>query len=133
MQIKIDKVKVLRSTEQEIALWERRTHFRNQVLLEPWVLTDKQIRRCKREQEDGDDDERRRRKKEKRREEKKRAAEEEEKRRKAAAEAEVANRYRYHKMRKSQKAQERGAGPSSTLLRHVLDENMRGKYNALGL
>ncbi|KAI8218043.1 DnaJ-like protein subfamily C member 9 [Colletotrichum sp. SAR 10_77] len=134
MQIKIDKVKVLRSTEQEVALWERRTRFRDEVLLEPWLLTDKQIRRCKRQQEDGDDDdERRRKKREKRREEKKRAAEEEEKRRKAAAEAEVANRYRYHKMRKSQKAQERGAGASSTLLRHVLDENMRGKYNALGL
>ncbi|KAF9876345.1 glycosyl hydrolase family 81 [Colletotrichum karsti] len=85
-QIKIEKVKILRCTEHEVALWERRTQFKKDVLSVPWVLTEKQIRRCKREEEreNEGDDERRRRKEKKR--------EEEERRRRGSAEAEVADR-----------------------------------------
>nr|XP_036586970.1 OB-fold nucleic acid binding domain-containing protein [Colletotrichum truncatum]KAF6797700.1 OB-fold nucleic acid binding domain-containing protein [Colletotrichum truncatum] len=134
-QIKIEKVKVLRATEQEVALWERRTQFRNEVLLEPWVLSEKQIRRCKKEEmrEKGDGDERKR-KKEKRHEEKKRAKDDEKRRNvRDAATANDADLYRIHKFRKSKRLEERRVGSSGGLLRHVLDESLRGKYSALGL
>lgn len=51
MQIEIVKMTTLRSTEQEIALWERRTKFRQEVLERPWTLTEREIRRCQNETE----------------------------------------------------------------------------------
>lgn len=55
MQIKIEKMVGLKSTEQEIALWEKRRKFRREVLEKPWVLRDKDIRRCRREAERSED------------------------------------------------------------------------------
>ncbi|GKT86309.1 OB-fold nucleic acid binding domain-containing protein [Colletotrichum tofieldiae] len=106
-QIKIEKLRILRSTEQEVALWERRTRFRNEVLLQPWVLSDKQIRRCKKEEmrdTTGDDGEERRRRK-KRREESRKAEEEMRQKANAAAASAAAaaaeeDRYRAHKLKK---------------------------------
>ncbi|KAK2003458.1 hypothetical protein LX36DRAFT_104654 [Colletotrichum falcatum] len=78
MQIQIEKVRILRSTEQEVALWERRTQFRNEVLLQPWVLGQKQIQKCKKEEmgsTKSDESEEKRLKKEKRRAERKKVEE----------------------------------------------------------
>ncbi|KXH44793.1 OB-fold nucleic acid binding domain-containing protein [Colletotrichum nymphaeae SA-01] len=95
MQIKIEKVKILRSTEEEVALWEKRTRFRNEVLQPPWVLSERQIRKCRKEGMRDAESEERRRKRERRREERKK--EEEEMRRKTeAAEAAAAQENRYH-------------------------------------
>ncbi|KAK1495380.1 DnaJ domain-containing protein [Colletotrichum tamarilloi] len=102
MQIRIEKVKILRSTEEEVALWEKRTRFRNEVLLPPWVLSERQIRKCKKEGMRDAESEERKRKRERRREERKK--EEEEMRRKTeAAEAAAAqeNRYRAYKLKKA--------------------------------
>ncbi|KAL2881870.1 endo-1,3-beta glucanase [Colletotrichum sp. CLE4] len=101
IQIKIEKVKILRCTEDEVALWEKRTRFRNEVLLPPWVLSERQIRKCRKEGMRDAESEERKRKKEKRREERKK--EEDEMRRKTeAAEAAAAqeNRYRAYKLKK---------------------------------
>ncbi|TEA21123.1 Protein stn1 [Colletotrichum sidae] len=140
MQIKIEKVKMLRSTQQEVLLWERRSQFRDEVLNQPWVLSEKQIQRCKREEMRGEGcEEERRRKKEKRREEKRqeqkrlREAEEEERRRKQASPVVVMERYRDIKRKKKQAEERWKSSSSSTLLRHVLDDSIRGKYSALGL
>ncbi|KAF6819328.1 OB-fold nucleic acid binding domain-containing protein [Colletotrichum sojae] len=151
MQVKIEKVKLLKSTEQEVALWERRARFRSEVLLQPWVLSEKQIRRCRKEEmreKGGDDDKERKRKKEKegRREERKREVEVAERRRRekkaadkaaadeAAAETQVLDRYHLYQMRRiREKAEEKRMSSSGGLRRHVLDESLRGKYSALGL
>lgn len=50
-QIKILKVTILRSTEQEVAFWEKTRKFRRNVLENPWQLTDKEVRRCRKEAE----------------------------------------------------------------------------------
>lgn len=50
-QIKILKATVLRSTEQEVAFWEKIQKFRREVLDKPWTLTDKEVRRCRKEEE----------------------------------------------------------------------------------
>ncbi|KAJ0323517.1 hypothetical protein COL5a_008306 [Colletotrichum fioriniae] len=102
MQIKIEKVKILRSTEGEVALWEKRTRFRNEVLQPPWVLSERQIRKCKKEGMRDAESEERKRKRERRRAERKK--EEEEMRRKTeAAEAAAAqeNRYCAYKLKKA--------------------------------
>lgn len=136
-QIKIEKVKILKSTEQEVALWERRAQFRNEVLLPPWVLSEKQIRRCRKEEmkETGDDaEEKKKRRREKRREEKRIEVEERRQKTKAVAATVEEDRYRIHKLgRSGAKNSNRRNGSSGGLLRHVLDESIRGKYNALGL
>ncbi|CAN8097975.1 unnamed protein product [Discula destructiva] len=50
-QIKILKATVLRSTEQEVAFWEKIRKFQQHVLDTPWKLTDKEIRKCRKEEE----------------------------------------------------------------------------------
>lgn len=50
-QVKILKATVLRSTEQEVAFWGKITTFRRDVLEKPWKLTDKEVRRCRKEEE----------------------------------------------------------------------------------
>lgn len=55
IQIEILRLTMLRSTQQEIALWERRATFRHEVLEKPWVLTERQIRRCRKEAEPEED------------------------------------------------------------------------------
>lgn len=55
-QLKIVKIKILKSTEQELALWERRTRFQQDVLQKPWTLSKKQLRKCRKEAEGSPDD-----------------------------------------------------------------------------
>lgn len=50
-QIKILKTNIFRSTEQEVVFWEKLRDFRQSVLDKPWVLTDKQVRRCRKDEE----------------------------------------------------------------------------------
>lgn len=50
-QIEIVRLTTLRSTAQEMALWERRSKFQHQVLEKPWVLSEEQIRSCRKEAE----------------------------------------------------------------------------------
>lgn len=52
-QIKILKTTVLRATEQEVAFWDKVREFRASVLEKPWRLTDKEIRRCRKDEERG--------------------------------------------------------------------------------
>ena len=51
MQIKIEKMVSLKSTAQEITLWEKRAKFRREVLDPPWILRDREVRRCRKETE----------------------------------------------------------------------------------
>lgn len=50
-QIRIEKATVVRSTGQEVAYWEKVEAFRREVLDRPWRLTDKMVRRCRKEAE----------------------------------------------------------------------------------
>lgn len=50
-QIKIEKATVIRSTEQELAFWEKVDEFKRKVLDKPWKLTDREVRRCRKEAE----------------------------------------------------------------------------------
>lgn len=50
-QVKIEKMTVLRSTDEEVVLWEKARQFRGDVLDKPWTLTDREVRRCRKEAE----------------------------------------------------------------------------------
>ncbi|EFZ02590.2 telomere regulation protein [Metarhizium robertsii] len=50
-QIKIEKLLIVKSTAQEVKMWGRRSKFRHEVLDNPWILSDKEIRRCRKEAE----------------------------------------------------------------------------------
>ncbi|KAI3392853.1 hypothetical protein diail_5059 [Diaporthe ilicicola] len=50
-QVKVLKMTVLRSTDEEVALWEKARQFRSDVLDKPWKLTEREIRRCRKEAE----------------------------------------------------------------------------------
>lgn len=50
-QIKIEKATMIRSTEQELICWEKVQAFRLEVLDRAWRLTDKEVRRCRKEAE----------------------------------------------------------------------------------
>ncbi|PNY23329.1 Protein stn1 [Tolypocladium capitatum] len=60
-QIKIEKIANLKSTTQELALWEKRAKFRRDVLDKPWVLRNRDIRRCRREADGSEADAERKR------------------------------------------------------------------------
>lgn len=61
-QINIEKITTLQSTSQEMALWEKRTRFQAEVLAKPWVLRNREIRRCRKEAERDDEEAERKRK-----------------------------------------------------------------------
>lgn len=50
-QVKILKMTVLSSTDEEVVLWEKARQFSSDVLDKPWKLTDREIRRCRKEAE----------------------------------------------------------------------------------
>lgn len=50
-QINIERMVVVKSTAQEVVLWEKRARFRREILNVPWVLRDKDVRRCRRDAE----------------------------------------------------------------------------------
>ncbi|KAJ4293789.1 hypothetical protein N0V88_005299 [Collariella sp. IMI 366227] len=50
-QIRAEKIVHLRSTEHEVAFWEKVTLLRKDVLSKPWVLDRREVRRCRKEEE----------------------------------------------------------------------------------
>jgi hypothetical protein len=50
-QIRAEKIVHLRSTEQEVVFWEKVTQLKTEVLLKPWVLDRREVRRCRKEEE----------------------------------------------------------------------------------
>ncbi|EHK23910.1 uncharacterized protein TRIVIDRAFT_137772, partial [Trichoderma virens Gv29-8] len=50
-QINIERMTIVKSTAQEVVLWEKRAKFRREVLEVPWRLRDKDVRRCRRDAE----------------------------------------------------------------------------------
>ena len=47
-QIRINQLKPVRSTSQEVQLWEKRAQFHRDILDKPWVLSESDIRRARR-------------------------------------------------------------------------------------
>lgn len=118
-QITIEKMVALRSTQQEVALWEKRAKFRNDVLERPWVLREKDIRRCRKEAERTEDEASRKKKRLKDlmgERYKKQAAN-------GTKEPE-------HKDKSSSKS---SRVPSKMSLRDVVQSGPKGRYDALGL
>ncbi|KAJ9151236.1 hypothetical protein NKR23_g3305 [Pleurostoma richardsiae] len=114
-QIKAEKIVVLRSTEQEVALWEKLRQFHDDVLSKPWALEDKQVRKCRREAESAERDAERKARKKK------------------AAEREAADqRTRVERRDKDRPTAGRALGlerkrqPKAPL-------KLKGKYDALGI
>ncbi|KAL6897013.1 hypothetical protein GGI43DRAFT_410019 [Trichoderma evansii] len=64
-QINVEKMVIMKSTAQEVVLWEKRTKFRREILDVPWLLRDKDIHRCRREAERSEAEKGRKRMKEK--------------------------------------------------------------------
>ncbi|KAI1827009.1 hypothetical protein F4861DRAFT_464486 [Xylaria intraflava] len=50
-QIKIQKVTRVLSTNQEVLFWDKIRDFRRDVLSQPWVLKDREVRRCRKLQQ----------------------------------------------------------------------------------
>ncbi|RWA12334.1 hypothetical protein EKO27_g2786 [Xylaria grammica] len=50
-QIKIQKVTQVPSTNQEVGFWDKARDFRRDVLSQPWILKDKEVRRCRKLQQ----------------------------------------------------------------------------------
>lgn len=50
-QIKVLKATILRSTQHEVAFWDKVTQFRRDVLDKAWYLSDKEVRRCRKDEE----------------------------------------------------------------------------------
>ncbi|KAH7312373.1 hypothetical protein B0I35DRAFT_411104 [Stachybotrys elegans] len=61
-QIKVEKMVCLQTTAQELALWNKRTKFRREVLEQPWELRGRDIRRCRKEAERADYEEEKKKK-----------------------------------------------------------------------
>ncbi|KAF7552810.1 hypothetical protein G7046_g7292 [Stylonectria norvegica] len=61
-QINMEKMTALRSTAQEVTLWEKRARFRTDVLEKPWVLRSRDIRRCRKEAERSEEEAERKKK-----------------------------------------------------------------------
>ncbi|KAK2595428.1 hypothetical protein QQS21_006838 [Conoideocrella luteorostrata] len=47
-QIKVEKMMIVKSTTLEVALWRKRSTFHRDILDKPWILRQKDIRRCRR-------------------------------------------------------------------------------------
>ncbi|KAK7420270.1 hypothetical protein QQZ08_010470 [Neonectria magnoliae] len=117
-QINIEKMAALRSTAQEVALWEKRAKLRTQVLDKPWVLRKRDIRRCRQEAEQSEEKADRKRKRLKEMIEGRAVAEQSVK--------------RPHDQSKAS-SDEQPSNKASLELRQILQHGGAGKYDALGL
>ncbi|KAK5662009.1 hypothetical protein OQA88_10120 [Cercophora sp. LCS_1] len=72
-QLYAEKIVPLHSTEQEVQFWEKLNKLRIDILDKPWVLDERTVRKC-RKQEEGHDDSRRKEKRERRERERSAAA-----------------------------------------------------------
>ncbi|KAJ9165651.1 hypothetical protein NKR19_g235 [Coniochaeta hoffmannii] len=48
-QIRVYKISHLRCTEEEVQFWKKMAEFYGEVLSKPWSLTEKELRRCRKE------------------------------------------------------------------------------------
>lgn len=117
-QINIEKMVIVKSTAQEVVLWEKRTKFCRKILHVPWLLRDKDIRHCRREAERSDA-----------KKEQKRVKEEEKKKKQLRTkETDVKLPVRGLKRKGS------GDDGAAKRIRMIIKENaFTGKYSALGL
>lgn len=61
-QINIEKMHAVICTAEEVSLWEKRAQFRKDVLDKPWVLGDRDVRRCRKQAERSEEEAERKRK-----------------------------------------------------------------------
>ncbi|KAF7553859.1 hypothetical protein G7Z17_g3358 [Cylindrodendrum hubeiense] len=115
-RITIEKMLVLRSTAQEVALWEKRTRFRAEVLDKPWVLQNRDLRKCRQEAEQSED-----------------KAERKRKRLKAMIEGRAAEQSATRLPEQAKFGGEAQPSTRSLDLRQILQQGGAGKYDALGL
>ncbi|KAJ6442126.1 glycoside hydrolase family 81 protein [Purpureocillium lavendulum] len=60
-QITVENMVIVPSTAHEVVLWEKRADFRRTVLDKPWVLSHRELRRCRKDAERSEEDEARKR------------------------------------------------------------------------
>lgn len=118
-QINIAKMHALRTTAEEVALWERRSQFRKAVLDKPWVLRDEDIRKCRKQAERSGEEIKRKRQKLKARIEAQSATAQ----LAALTEEPSADSGREKKRKKTSREE----------LRRVIADRAKEKYEALGL
>jgi hypothetical protein len=51
LRIQVQKMVIVKTTEDEVALWEKRDRFRKDILDKPWVMRSRDIRKCRKEAE----------------------------------------------------------------------------------
>ncbi|KAG5984279.1 hypothetical protein E4U55_005437 [Claviceps digitariae] len=122
MQVKIEKFAFVKSTAQEMLLWQKRSQFQRDVLNKPWVLEPRVIRRCRKEAEASELSLRRRRK-----------------RHEASAEV-TSGKRRLTRPLKSESGQAakrdkkpKPADVAAQLKQLIRDGSVKGRYGALGL
>ncbi|KAI1267921.1 hypothetical protein F5Y18DRAFT_415468 [Xylariaceae sp. FL1019] len=69
-QIKVQKLVRIHSTDQEVLFWDKIRAFRRDVLSEPWILSDREVRKCRKLQQVEVTDAKEKRKKDRRTDEK---------------------------------------------------------------
>ncbi|RSM07379.1 hypothetical protein CDV31_008653 [Fusarium ambrosium] len=115
-QLNIEKMVPLRGTAQEVALWEKRIKFQSEVLEKPWVLRNRDIRRCRKEAERSEEE-----------------AERKRKRLKAMIEPKVAKQPTRSADQDQRSETQQPSKAKRLELRQILEHGERGKYDALGL
>lgn len=120
-QLTVEKADTVRSTAQEVALWQKRARFRQDVLDKPWVLHSRDIRRCRKEAEHSEEKAERKRR---------RLAATLERRTAAAAEPEKPPT---EKAKRSTRGDKEPTFDSKASLDRILRQGGQGKYDALGL
>ncbi|KAF4965128.1 hypothetical protein FSARC_7045, partial [Fusarium sarcochroum] len=128
-QLTIFDMVILQTTEEEIKLWKKRVEWQSDVLQKPWILRNRDIRRCRKEAEQDEEEEERKRAEEEAEADKKR------KRIKAMVDPRIAKQPPKPAGQKqpSVKKQERPSRETRLDLRQiVLEQGERGKYDALG-
>ncbi|KAJ4194057.1 Hypothetical protein NCS54_00393100 [Fusarium falciforme] len=115
-QLNIEKMVPLRGTAQEVALWEKRIKFQSEVLAKPWVLRNRDIRRCRKEAERSEEE-----------------AERKRKRLKAMIEPKAAKQPTRSADQDQRSESQEPSKAKRLELRQILEHGERGKYDALGL
>ncbi|RGP70675.1 ob-fold nucleic acid [Fusarium longipes] len=115
-QLTIEKMVAVRSTQQEVALWEKRVRFQSEVLDKPWVLRKSEIRRCRHEAERSEE-----------------AAERKQRRMKAIARSRSDKQISRSAEQSEDRAKLEPSKETRLDLRQIIEKGGRGKYNALGL
>ena len=112
-QIKVEKITLLHTTEQEVAFWNKVWQFRVDVLSRPWSLERKEIRKCRKEAE-GLDESRERRA---------------QNRRLAARDSRISR----ERQEKPRATSSRPSGVEKRAKPAKIPSGLKGKYDALGI